>query len=84
MSELPGRPHISLFSLVVAAQARHAAHYWALTLLMGTSSGELEGVTGGGERNIYTARGLESCQPFVERFSKIAQPQANARLSSNQ
>lgn len=32
MSELPGRPD---FSIVVAAQARHAARYWALTLLMG-------------------------------------------------
>ena len=45
MFELPGRPH---FSIVVAAQARHAARYWALKLLTGTSSEELEGATGGG------------------------------------
>ena len=45
MFELPGRPH---FSIVVAAQARHTARYWALTLLTGASSEELKGATGGG------------------------------------
>ena len=45
MSELPGRRH---FSIVVAAQARHAAHHWALRLLIGSSSEELEGATAGG------------------------------------